>query len=156
MGGLTMNTTSEILQKEFRVTQVIWIVILAALVVYVAIGHYFHGKALVDLGDVSVVLIRNLFALAGGLMLVGSFFIRRKMLAGAASAQQPDEQTAGAKYKTATMVAAGICEAVGLFGLVLIFLGDSLQTLYLFVGVAAVALILHRPKKEELQQLARK
>ncbi len=148
-----MNTVSETLQKEFRVAQVIWMAILAALVIYVVLGHYFHGKAMVDLGDISVVWIRNLLVLAGGMMLISSFFIRRVMLARSASAQLPDEQAVAAKYKMATMVAAGLCEAVGLFGLVLIFLGDSLQALYLVNVVAAVARILHRPKMEELQRL---
>ena len=149
-----MNTISETLQKEFRVAQVIWIAILAALMIYVAIGHFFHGKALVDTGDVSVVWIRTVLAGVGGLMLIGSFFIRRKMLARGASAQLLDEQAVAMKYRMATMIAAGICEAVGLMGLVLIFLGDSLQSLYLFNMVAAMAMIMHRPKIEELQRLA--
>ena len=72
------------------------------------------------------------------------------------SGQLPDAGAVAAKFKTATMIAAGICEVVGLFGLVLVFLGDSLPTLYLFNVVAATAMMLHRPKMEELQRLAGK
>lgn len=149
-----MSTMTETLQKEFRITQVIWIAIFVALVIYAVIGHALIGRNLVDPESIPVQLIRNILAGVGGLMLVGSFFIRRRMLAGDGSGQPLGSAVAVAKYRMATMISAGICEAVGLFGLVLVFLGDSLQTLYLFVVVAACAMILHRPKLEELQRLA--
>ena len=149
-----MNTGSDVLRKEFQVALVIWVAILVALAIYVAIGHFFIGKALVDTGDVSVSWIRTVLAGVGAILLLSSFFIRRAMLARGTAATLPDERAVAARYKSATIVAAGICEAVGLMGLVLIFLGDSLQTLYLFNGAAAIGLFLHRPKIEELERLA--
>jgi len=151
-----MNTASDVLKKEFRVAQVIWVAILMALAIYVVIGHFFHGEALVDTGDVSVAWIRTVLAGVAGMMLISSFLIRRAMLTRTANATEPDEQAVAARYKSATIVAAGICEAVGLMGLVLIFLGDSLQTLYLFNGAAAIGLFLQRPKMGELERLAGK
>ncbi len=151
-----MNTASEFLQKEFRIAQVIWIAILAALVIYLGVGHAFFGREFVDAGSIPVSLIRNILAGVGGLMLVGSWLIRRKMLEGSRSGQPRGEEAAVKAFKAATMISAGICETVGLFGLVLVFLGDSLQTLYLFVVVAAAAMIIHRPKIEELEKLAGK
>lgn len=162
-----MNKNSDVLQKEFRVAQVIWAAIFAALVIYVAIGHFIFGREFVDAESIPLHLIRNILAGVGGLMLLGSFFIRRTMLFGSGTGQLPDAgQLPGsgqlvdagavaAKFKMATMIAAGVCEVVGLFGLVLVFLGDSLLTLYLFNVVAAVAMMLHRPRMEELQRLAR-
>lgn len=149
-----MSTMTETLQKEFRVAQVIWIAILAALVIYLGVGHVFFGRDFVDAETVPLSLIRNILAGVGGLMLVGSWFIRRSMLVGNGSASPPDAAVVAANYRKATMISAGICEAVGLFGLVLVFLGDSLQTLYLFVVLATAAMIIQRPKMEELQRLA--
>lgn len=149
-----MNTDPEALQREYRITLVIWIAILAALAIYVILGHALMGREFIDTATIPLALIRTILAAVGGAMLVGSFFIRRRMLEAPADGSTPDAAGAASKYRSATMITAGICEAVGLFGLVLIFLGDGLATLYLFNVVAAVALVLHRPRLEELEQLA--
>jgi len=149
-----MNTDSDVLQKAFNTSRVIWIAILAALAIYIIVGHALAGREFIDSSTIPLPLIRVVLAAVGGAMLVGSFFIRRGMLEPQASGAPGDAAGTAARYRSATMITAGICEAVGLFGLVLIFLGDGLPTLYLFNIVAAAALVLHRPKLEELEQLA--
>ncbi|MBU2499127.1 MAG: hypothetical protein KKE57_09510 [Proteobacteria bacterium] len=52
------------------------------------------------------------------------------------------------------MISLALSESIGIYGLVLFFLGDSLRTLYTFIGISALAIIYHRPKREELETLA--
>ncbi len=149
-----MNTTSEVLQKEFRVAQVIWVVILVALVIYAMVGNALQGKEFVDNETIPLQLIQNILWAVSGVMLVGSWFIRRKMLAAGDPGQPLGETEVAAKYRTATMIGSGLYEAIGLFGLVLVLLGDSLQSMYMFVLVASMGMLLHRPKMEDLEKLA--
>jgi purine-cytosine permease-like protein len=149
-----MNTEPQTLWREFRITRIIWIAIFVALVIYVNLGHVLVGKEFVDTATIPLALIRAVLAAVGGVMLVGSYFVRRRILEEKTGVAAPDPTRAASRYRSATMITAGICEAVGLFGLVLIFLGDGLATLYLFNVVAAVALVLHRPRMEELEKLA--
>jgi hypothetical protein len=58
------------------------------------------------------------------------------------------------KYTTAVMVSLALSESIGIYGLVLFFLGSTIQTLYLFMVISACAMIFFRPKKEELAELA--
>jgi hypothetical protein len=53
------------------------------------------------------------------------------------------------------MVASlALSESIGVYGLVLFFLGESFRTLYIFIGISALAMLLYRPKREELETLA--
>ena len=63
--------------------------------------------------------------------------------------------TAGviAKYTTTTVITLALAESIGIYGLVLFFLGDGFQTLYLFMAVSAVVMFYYRPKKHELESL---
>ena len=149
-----MNDESDILQKNFRVAQVIWVAILAALVIYAMVGNALHGRDFVDSESIPLELIRNILWAVTAATLIGSWILRKRMLAASGLDGPLSEDEAGARYRTVTMIGSGLCEAVGLFGLVLVLLGDSLQTLYLFVLVAAVAMLVHRPKITELECLA--
>lgn len=55
----------------------------------------------------------------------------------------------------ALMVSLALSESIAIYGLVLFFLGDDYQSLYLFVGISAIAMFFYRPKKEELEELIR-
>jgi hypothetical protein len=58
------------------------------------------------------------------------------------------------KYAVAMVVSLALSESIGVYGLVLFFLGESFRTLYIFIGISALAIFLYRPKREELESLA--
>jgi hypothetical protein len=62
-------------------------------------------------------------------------------------------QTLG-KYTAAVIVSLAFSESIGIYGLVLFFLGESLNTFYTFIIVSAFAMFYYRPKQEELAMLA--
>lgn len=53
------------------------------------------------------------------------------------------------------IVALTMSETMGIFGLVLFLLGKNSVDLYLLVAVSAAAMIMYRPRKEEVIVLAR-
>jgi len=55
-----------------------------------------------------------------------------------------------ATFKSTRVIAFGMSEAVGIFGLVLYFLGEPALVTYLFVALAAVTLTLHFPRQPKL------
>jgi len=59
-----------------------------------------------------------------------------------------------AKYATAMVVSLALSESIGIYGFVLFLLGDNFRTLYIFVGISALAMLFYRPKREELETLA--
>lgn len=58
-----------------------------------------------------------------------------------------------AKYTTAMIVSLALSESIGIYGFVLFLLGDDFRTLYIFIGISALAMFYYRPKREELETL---
>lgn len=56
---------------------------------------------------------------------------------------------AATRYFAAVLVSQALHETLGLFGLVMYMLGDSVNTLYIFAGLSALGLLLYRPKRRE-------
>ena len=57
-------------------------------------------------------------------------------------------------YLNSIMVTGGLCEGVGICGLVDFFLEGSYLWLSVFVGISAAALVILRPRKQDLIDLA--
>ena len=92
-----------------------------------------------------------------------AYFLRKLMVSGRFSGSQgspfkpvgPSRQPPYlAKYTMAVVVSLAFSESMGIYGLVLFFLGEDLQTLYTFIAISALAMIFFRPKMEELERLA--
>jgi hypothetical protein len=57
------------------------------------------------------------------------------------------------KYSAATIVALAMSESIGIYGLVLFFLGKNPTDLYLLILVSAAAMLVYRPRKDEMLSL---
>ena len=144
---------------------IIWAAMQIALGIYILIAHLLGREQFtVDL-EVPLNLVRNILLGVSAAVLIATRFIRRLILS------RPSDQAAAAalassaaqinpaiyaKYTTAMIVALALSESIGVFGLVLFFLGDSFKTLYTFTGISAVAMFYYRPEREEIEALARK
>jgi hypothetical protein len=58
------------------------------------------------------------------------------------------------KYTIAMIVTWAMLESIGIFGLVLFFLGKNTTDLYLCIFVSAAAIFRYRPSKDELLSLS--
>ena len=46
------------------------------------------------------------------------------------------------------LLALTLAESIGLYGIFLLHMGDTLQTFYIFISLSAIAISLHRPRLE--------
>ncbi len=76
---------------------------------------------------------------------------------------RPDNEKAGntagqnpmvRKYFVSMVVALAMCESIGVFGLILFFLGKDRTDLYLLTLVAFVTMLFYFPRKEHVRLLA--
>ncbi len=65
----------------------------------------------------------------------------------------PGDKPAKRRYLLTIIVTLLIIESVGIFGVVMFFLGDGFNTLYIFSTLAVLGVFLHRPKEEEYRRI---
>ena len=68
--------------------------------------------------------------------------------------EAPNRSEAFSKYAVAMIIPIALSEVVGIFGLVLFLLGAGFQTLYIFIGVSAITMVLFRPRRKEIEKIA--
>jgi len=160
-----MEEASERKPNENRLLTfwIIWGFIFGSLFIYVFICHLFGD----ELGrstnlNIPLDLMRNILYGVAISTLILTHFLRKFLLAGRSSGSEsmslnpptPSAQpsTIG-KYAVAMVVSLALSESIGVYGLVLFFVGESFRTLYIFLGISALAMFLYRPKREELETL---
>jgi hypothetical protein len=159
------ETEKELIEKSFSILRIIWLAMLGTLIVYLFICYQFGNQIQQPPGSqYPLATLRNIFFGLAAVTLLISHFLRRFMLTGrsGSSATTPSKSPSPSdlspilgKYATALIISLALSESIGIFGLVLFILGDSYQTLYIFVGISAIAMFFYRPKKQELVELIR-
>lgn len=150
-------------RKALLVNWIIWFVIFFSLVIYLVVAHLVGADIqTADLPEVTYRMILKILMGLGTVQLVVSFPLRKfiinsgqkRGLPGRRSDMpRPDIDKVVQRYSIALVIALALCESVGIYGLVIFFLGQDLQTLYLFVAASAAAMVLHRPRMSEIEDV---
>jgi F0F1-type ATP synthase membrane subunit c/vacuolar-type H+-ATPase subunit K len=143
------------IERQWLTIRILWGSLMVALAVYVIIAHVIGPEGAVGIdqepGDPEWLAHAPRYVL--GVISVGvlatAFFIRRA----ASNPKSRISRTMGA-YLPMIVVSSALCESVGIYGLVIFMLERHLLWLYIFVGVAAASMILLRPRKRDLINLA--
>lgn len=143
------------IERQWFTVRILWGSLMAALAVYVVIANVRGSEAAVGIetqpGD-PVWLTHFpryvLGAMSPGL-LIAACLVRRA----AVNPKSLISRFTGA-YLNTTIVAWALCESVGIFGLVNFLIEGEFLWLYGFVGASAAALVLLRPRKRDLIDLA--
>ena len=153
-------------ENKLLVMWIIWGAMVGSLGIYILVCHLLGDQIRRSMGpDFPLKLLRNIFFGIVIVTLIAIHFIRKFILGKKSSDPGPvpaappspqDPSTIYAKYTVAMIISLALCESIGIYGLVLYFLGDSFQTLYTFVGISAAAMFYYRPKREEIEALSRK
>jgi hypothetical protein len=151
----------ELFLKEYRIAWFIWIAMVFSLCIYLLICRYMDNALRQSMDNIEV-LRTALFAVSF-VVLGTAFFLRRRMLKVPPAGMETDissSETDGplkvsgaGKYVSSVIISLALCESVGIYGLVLFFVGDSTQILYSFIAISAAAMLYFRPKKEELETM---
>ncbi len=141
------------LQKQFKVLWIIWLAMFGALFIYGLLGHLMRdavdstARPDFPLERMHYILIAISIAALLGIRVV------RKRLIKASAGMSMDALIR--RYVTVSVISFAAAESIGVFGLVLFFLGDEIHIFYMLLGVAAVALINFKPRFGKLEELIR-
>lgn len=141
-----METTAS-LKNPLRLHWLICIMLMILLIASILGCHYVGDSLRFSVAESDRILIRTaLYALAIILFpltnLVRHILIRLNQT-------MPGEKTAGQRYLMTILVTQSMIDSVGLFGPIMIVLGDDLNTLYIFSLMNALGIYLHRPKWDD-------
>ena len=150
-------------EKGFLVLWIIWTAMLGSLFIYVFICHQWGDQLRQTMSpNFPLDVMRKILYGIALFTLLLTHFVRKLILHRRAGSPQPvpshapgmtSQPTPLAKYSIAMIVSLALSESIGIYGFVLFVLGDSFQTLHIFIGISAIAMFYYRPKREELETL---
>ena len=150
-------------EKGFRVLWIIWAAMLGSLFIYVFICHQWGDQLRPTMSpNFPLDLMRKILYGIALFTLLLTHFVRKLILVRRARETQPvsslapgttNQPTLLAKYSIAMIVSLALSESIGIYGFMLFLLGDSFQTLHIFIGLSVIAMFYYRPKREELETL---
>lgn len=149
------------IDKGWSKIMVIWIAMISSLVLYLVICKAVENQIPVSMeGSQLEVLKYALFGISG-MTLMGAFFVRKIMMNQIArpikgSAFSSNTHPAVGKYLIVIIIVMALSESVGIYGMVLFFISKDSVSLYQLMFLSAIAMIVFRPKKEELLEVAEK
>lgn len=145
------------LDRGLLTLKIIWLAMLVSLVFYLFVGLYVGTNIQSSINEDSLDILRVILYMLSFAILMATKFVRRLILEGKHQYRPTGTSQTSAlqRYLTAMIVALTMSETMGIFGLVLFLLGKNSVDLYLLVAVSAAAMIMYRPRKEEVIVLAR-
>ena len=135
---------------------IIWAGFAGTLIAYVAIPVFAGDMLRRNISaDIPLGIMRTALLGIGAITLIGAHFLRKRIIKGVDSDPMalkpqvpPDVSDFVKRYTMAMIISLALAESVGIYGLVLFFLGDDFSTLFTFVGISAAAMFVFRPKAE--------
>jgi len=159
------ESQKETVENKLLVMWIIWGAMVGSLVIYIVICNLMGDQIRRPMGPgFPLVLLRNILFGIGIVTLITNYFIRKFILKkpsggpGSLSTSQTSPQDLSkiyANYTIAMIISLTLCESVGIYGLVLFFLGGSFQVMYTFMIISAAGMFYYRPKREEIEALSR-
>jgi F0F1-type ATP synthase membrane subunit c/vacuolar-type H+-ATPase subunit K len=159
---LTAEEKNE-LQSGLRLSWIIWAALFASLGLYVIMAQFVGEDVRQDMElGIQIRTLETALLIVSVVSVLAIRILRRLMLqAGGIGGQSqsglaevPLHRKAIQRYNTAMIVALALAESVGIYGLVLYFMGSDMQTMYIFMAFSAVVMYIYRPKYEEIERLA--
>lgn len=134
--------------KQFRVVQMIYFAMLASVGGCLGVGMLLGSLGRPASGNPSSpALIQGLYVLSAGLILT-AFFIRKRLVRPLAHGSAPSEtQKWMIAFRIGHLAGFVLCEAIGILGLLSLFVSDSKSHLINLVVLASTALVLFRPRR---------
>lgn len=122
-------------------------IMFASLVAYVIICHMLGDQLRRPLPEQQRELIRAIFYAIAIITFPLTNLIRHIMVR--LNQTMPGDNKLKSRYLTTIIVSMSLIESIGILGFVMFLLGDSFNTLYIFIGLAVLGLYLYRPKTDE-------
>ena len=150
-----MMTEQEV-DKRLMILRIIWFAMLMSLVVYLFVAIRAAANVQPAIGEETLGILRTVLYVLAIAILIAAKYVRKLITSGRSQVSQPVqtlEYLALQKYSAATIVALAMSESIGIYGLILFFLGKNSTDLYLLILVSAAAMVIYRPRKDEMLSL---
>ena len=156
------ETDKKSIKQGFLRIFIIWCALLLSLIAYLVIAHLIGDEIRKGtLNQMPIPLFRNTLVCISVVQIIIIVILRKKMLSKETLQKMGDRNTIASnqsplitQYSIVTIISSALAETIGIYGLVLFFFGASMNLLYIFLAVSAVLMIIYRPKKEEIIDLA--
>ncbi len=134
------------MDQRLQVLRVVHAALLFACLLYVAVGELAGPK---EPSDVKLLLIVIGFVAVTDVGI--AMFLRSQFVGGAEEVlrRSPEDATALQRWTSGHMIALAMCEAVGIFGLVLRLLGATLIQVLPFYGACVLLMLMWTPRRPE-------
>lgn len=132
--------------QQFRAVQVLYFAMLASLAGYLVIGLVLGAKA-PNIPASSARWVRTFYFLSACLI-VAAYLVKKRMVRPLSPGMvAADIKQCLASFRSGHLVTYVLCEGIGLFGLLSMFLGGSRSQFMNLIVVAFALMILLRPKR---------
>jgi F0F1-type ATP synthase membrane subunit c/vacuolar-type H+-ATPase subunit K len=148
--------TEQELDKRLMTLKIIWFAMLMSLGIYLFVGIHVGTNARSSINEDMLGILRTVLYAMAVAILIATRYIRKLIMSGKSQVSQPAqalEHLALQKYSAATIVALAMSESIGIYGLILFFLGKNSKDLYLLILISAAAMVMYRPRKDEMLNL---
>jgi len=149
--------TEQELDKRLMTLRIVWFALLMSLGIYLFVGFQVGTNVQSSMNEDTLGILRTVLYAMVFAILIATRYIRTLILSGKSEVSQPAQvlkHPALQKYSAATIVALAMSESIGIYGLVLFFLGKNSTDLYLLILISAAAMVMYRPKKDAMINLA--
>jgi hypothetical protein len=145
------------LKKGLMTLNIIWFALLISLAIYLFVGLQVAENLRTSLDSDTFTILKYTLYILVFITLVVTRYIRKFLLSPKGSnevatqdTRYPNQHPAVGKYTTAMILTWAMSESIGIYGLILFFLGKNSMDLYLLISVSAAAMCMYRPKKDEI------
>ncbi len=146
-----MAISEQQLQSDLLSAGIIRAVGLLSLIAIIVVCHYYADKIQLGIDEPQRVIIRTILYVVAILTFPVMKFIRHVLLR--LNQTSSGDKSPKVRYRMTIIVSMLVAEGIGLYGLIMFILGDSYNTLYIFMMLSALAMYLYRPDPQEYRAL---
>jgi len=133
--------------KTLSTLNLIWFAMFFSLMIFAFLGVFLKGYIALSFGEADLKIVRTIFYLLTIGTVTYSVYARRSYLKKGKEGRSIDRSLE--LYRIAVIVSIGISEFIGVFGFLLLLLGDRFYGFPLIL-TAGLTMLYHRPKRSEI------
>jgi hypothetical protein len=145
--------TDKELGRGMLVLNLIWFAMLVSLVIYLFVGLQITNNLETSVNEKTYSVFKTVLYMLTCLILIATWYLRKFLLfrtVQPVQATQALDHPALQRYFIGAVISWALSEGIGVFGLILFLLGRNAMDLYILILIAAIAMFLYRPKKEDV------
>ncbi len=139
---------------------IIWTGFLLTLAVYLGICEILGVQSGSDTNSgLPIIWIRTAFYVIAIILFPVITGLKQLIFKTTSQQSKPSSETLARRKTTKSLYLAGLVLAlalstsIGTFGFLLFLMGDDYRTLYMFIGISVICMLIHRPKRNEIDLL---